>query len=75
MLENEIRTKVESAFDDGEVNLMIEGNRLTIRVISSLFHGLNAVKRQQRVYACINQWLASGEIHAISIEAKTPDEI
>lgn len=42
-------------------------------IVSDAFAGLNAVKRHQRVYAAVAALMGS-EIHALSIEAKTPAE-
>lgn len=33
------------------------------------------VRREQRVYGCLKDLLASGELHAVTIQAKTPLEV
>ncbi|MXY89954.1 MAG: BolA/IbaG family iron-sulfur metabolism protein, partial [Gammaproteobacteria bacterium] len=38
------------------------------------FAGLNAVKRQQKIYAILGGHIASGAIHAVSMNLKSPDE-
>lgn len=50
------------------------GNRFEIDVVSEDFAGLNRVKRQQLVYAAIDDLIASGAIHAVTIKAATPAE-
>lgn len=37
-----------------------------------LFAGLNAVKRHQRVYACVGELM--GQVHALALHTYTPDE-
>ena len=44
------------------------------RSISERFAGLSPVKKQQLVYATVNQHIASGAIHALSMQTFTPEE-
>ena len=44
-------------------------------VTSEEFEGLSLIKRHKLVYASVNAQIASGELHALSIVAKTPAEI
>ena len=43
-------------------------------VVSEAFDGLNTLKRHRLVYACVNDEIASGELHALTIIASTPSE-
>ena len=43
-------------------------------VVSDEFDGLMTIKRHKLVYACVNDEIASGELHALTIVAKTPAE-
>ena len=45
-----------------------------ISVVGDLFEGLNAVKKQQLVYAVINEHIASGTIHAVNMKTLTRAE-
>ena len=45
------------------------------QVVSDEFTGLSLIKRHKLVYACVNNEIASGELHALNIVAKTPPEI
>jgi len=51
-----------------------DGRHYQAIVIAEQFAGLSAVKKQQLVYATINAQVASGEIHAISLQTLTPAE-
>lgn len=51
-----------------------DGRHFQATVISEQFAGLSLVKKQQAVYATINPQIASGEIHAISMQTFTPAE-
>jgi acid stress-induced BolA-like protein IbaG/YrbA len=43
-------------------------------VVSAEFEGLSRVRRQQAVYAALGQRIQSGEVHALSLKAYTPEE-
>lgn len=44
-------------------------------IISDVFSGvLSKVKQQQMVYAAINEYIASGELHAIAMKTYTPEK-
>ena len=45
------------------------------QVISDEFTDLSLIKRHKLVYACVNNEIASGELHALTIVAKTPAEM
>ncbi|WP_298188550.1 BolA family protein [uncultured Pseudomonas sp.] len=41
-------------------------------IVSEQFAGLNAVKRHQKVYACLGDFM--GQIHALALHTYTADE-
>tara|TARA_R110000868_G_scaffold178613_2_gene418361 strand:+ start:588 stop:884 length:297 start_codon:yes stop_codon:yes gene_type:complete len=41
-------------------------------IVSEQFAGLNAVKRHQKVYACLNDFMS--QVHALALHTYTPDE-
>ncbi len=43
-------------------------------VVSPQFAGMNAVKKHQTVYATVRDQIDSGEVHALSIRAFTPED-
>ena len=51
-----------------------DGSHFMVRLIGDRFNGLSTLKRQQQIYACVNEQIASGEIHALTIKALTPVE-
>jgi BolA family transcriptional regulator, general stress-responsive regulator len=50
-----------------------EGRHFTVRVVSAAFNGLSRVARHRLVYDAARMLIAEG-IHALAIEARTPDE-
>ena len=73
-LQTRVSDAVRGSFADADINVEVEGNRSMIVVTSDAFEGLNRVKRQQAVYAAINDFIQSGELHAVSIVARTTAE-
>ena len=49
--------------------------KFVANVVSEAFAGLTPIKRHKLVYACVNDEIASGELHALTIVAKTPSEL
>ena len=70
----DIEARLRDALGDAEVTVDGAGNRFEIDVVSDDFDGLNRVKRQQVVYAAIEDLIASGAIHAVTIRAATRAE-
>jgi acid stress-induced BolA-like protein IbaG/YrbA len=75
MQPKDIKHLIESRLKDSEA--IIEGNdgkHFTATVICSQFTGKNRVQKQQLVYATLNEFIANGSLHAISIKTFTPEE-
>ena len=82
-----IRGKLEEAFrptrldivDQSHLHLGHAGapdggeSHFRVGISTSAFEGKNRVERQRLVYACLADELA-GQVHALSVSAKTPDE-
>ena len=71
-MQEEIVSRVQSAISDAVVNVSVDGNRALIEVESPFLADLSRVKRQQTVYACIEDVISSGELHAVTIKATVP---
>ena len=41
---------------------------------SPAFEGKRPVQKQQMIYACLNELIASGELHAVSMQTYTPSQ-
>ena len=70
----DIEARLRDALGEAEVAVDGDGNRFVIDVVSDDFEGLSRVKRQQAVYAAIQDLIASGAIHAVTIRAATKAE-
>lgn len=45
-----------------------------VTIINQCFAGKSLLQRQREVYACVNDLIASGELHALSLKTHTPEE-
>jgi len=65
---------LRAALPDCEIGVSGGGGKFQVTATGAAFAGLNAVKRQQKVYAVLNEHIASGAIHAVSMKLRTPAE-
>ncbi|OGV27859.1 MAG: hypothetical protein A3F18_03260 [Legionellales bacterium RIFCSPHIGHO2_12_FULL_37_14] len=70
--------KIESLLkeDKDVANAIVTGDgyHFDAIIVSDAFAGLSRVARQQKVYAKLNAWIKSGELHAISLKTYTKQE-
>jgi len=71
MQANDIQKLLTDSIATSHIDVHLEGNHAHLVVVSNEFDGLNPVKRQQRVYACLNDVIASGAIHAVHMKTYT----
>ena len=69
-----IADAIRERMPDARVEVLVDGNRAQITVISADFEDMSRVRKQQAVYACIDAFIADGSLHAVSIRALTPDQ-
>ncbi|GAA0200525.1 MULTISPECIES: BolA family protein [Kangiella] len=70
----DIKKLIEQEINTTELRVDGDGSHFQVIVVSEQFEGLRAVKKQQMVYAAVNEHIASGDIHALTIKAYTPQE-
>lgn len=65
---------IQQGIPDAQVSVEGDGYKYETTVISATFEGLNTLKRHQAVYAAVDSAITSGDLHALTIHAKTPSE-
>ena len=50
------------------------GAHFNLRIVSARFAGLPRISRHRLVYDALRTWMAEG-VHALAIDARTPDEV
>ncbi|TGD75337.1 BolA/IbaG family iron-sulfur metabolism protein [Mangrovimicrobium sediminis] len=75
MQREEVIARIEAAVPQAQ-EIKVEGADcdFTAVVLSEGFAGVSPVKRQQQVLAAFADVIASGELHALSVRALTPEE-
>ncbi len=70
-----IRSLLEQHFPESEhIEADFEGSYLNVTIVSDVFVGLTPLKKQQRVYAALNERITSGEVHAVNMKTLTPEQ-
>ena len=63
----------DSAKHAGHVGARSGGGHFNVQIVSAEFSGKSLVERHRMVYSALGDAMQS-DIHALSIQAKTPDE-
>jgi BolA protein len=64
----------ESARHAGHAGALSGGGHFIVRIVSEAFQGKNLIQRHRMIYDAVDDLLHT-EIHALSIQAKTPQEL
>ncbi|OWL90844.1 BolA family protein [Halopseudomonas aestusnigri] len=73
MQSNEVKALIESRLEDARVEVEGEGCNFQLNVISDTLAALSQVKRQQQIYALLNDYIADGRIHAVTMKFYTQE--
>ncbi len=68
MQADEVKKLVEEAIAGTRAEVEGEGCNFQLNLYSDELLGLSPVKRQQAVYAVLNQYIADGSIHAVTMK-------
>ncbi len=75
MTPDRIEQLIAERMPDARIDVSGDEGKFVANVVSDAFEGLTPLKRHKLVYACVNDEIASGELHALTIVAKTPAEL
>ncbi len=73
-LELLIRERVAPKFAFQELEIEVQGNKAMLVMSAPELAGLSPVKQQQAVYACVQDLLADGRLHALSMRLTAVEE-
>jgi len=74
MQNDEIKALIEAGLEGCEAIVTGDGSHFQAIVISEGFAGESTLNKQRNVYATLGDRITSGEIHALTIKAYTPEE-
>ncbi len=71
---DEIKNMIQSKLANSSVEVTGDGRHFEAIVVSAVFEGMGLLARQRAVYGTLDDHIHNGNIHALSIKAKTPSE-
>ena len=72
---DQIQQIIAQGMPDAAVEVSGGEGKFVANVTSDAFADLSLLKRHKLVYACVKDEIASGELHALTIVAKTAAEL
>ena len=70
-MEDTIEKRIMSAYPDASVKVALSGRNAEIRISSVTLSAFSKVQQQKKIYACIDDLISDGVIHAVSIKIAT----
>ena len=74
MQPDEVKQLIEQGLKDSQATVAGEGKNFDLCVVWEGFAGLAPVKRQQAVYAALQEHITAGNLHAITMRTYTAAE-
>jgi acid stress-induced BolA-like protein IbaG/YrbA len=71
---SEVQQLIAAGLPGAQVKVSGDGSHFEAVVISPEFEGKSLLQRQKMVYASVHAHITSGELHALSIKAYTPEQ-
>ena len=67
-MEHTIEDRIMSAYPDAAVKVALSGRNAEIHIISVTLSAFSRLQQQKKIYACIDDLISAGAIHAVSIK-------
>tara|TARA_Y100001980_G_C14453568_1_gene236978 strand:- start:16 stop:228 length:213 start_codon:yes stop_codon:yes gene_type:complete len=67
-MEDMIEERVVTAYPDASVEVALSGRNAEIKIRSVTLSAFSRVQQQKGIYACIDDLISAGAIHAVSIK-------
>lgn len=72
---DDLQQLLNQAYPNAQVDVQGDGTHFFITLIDDYFENLSLIKRQRDVYSYLQAYIDSGELHAVSMNVKTPNEV
>tara|TARA_B100000513_G_scaffold120671_1_gene53183 strand:- start:138 stop:359 length:222 start_codon:yes stop_codon:yes gene_type:complete len=66
---------LKSKFPEADISFEGENCNSKVLIVSEKFEGLNSLQRHKLVLNALKDYFQSGELHALSLSAKSPSEL
>jgi|TARA_Y100000996_G_scaffold304403_1_gene241651 acid stress-induced BolA-like protein IbaG/YrbA len=73
-MEEIIKKVLNENIDESIISVSGSEAKYTVEIASDMFLGKNTIDRHKIIYALLDEYIKSGEIHALTIKAYTLDE-
>ena len=67
-MESTIRERILLAYPDATIQVNLSGRNAEIQIESVTLSSLCRLQQQKKIYACIDDFISEGVIHAVSIK-------
>ncbi len=75
---NEVKEKIKNILENNfkKSKILVSGDesKFVVEITSNEFLNKSTIERHKMIYALLNDFISSGEIHALTIKSKTFDE-
>jgi acid stress-induced BolA-like protein IbaG/YrbA len=75
MTVDEIKQRLLSGFENADITIDGDGCNCSAMIVSDEFEGVSLLNRQKKVLALVSEEIKSGELHALTIKARTNSEL
>lgn len=75
MNEQDLIARIKGIYPDAEISVAGENCSFEVHVTSPAFAEMKSLQRQRSIMTLFNDEITSGELHALSVKAKTPEEL
>ena len=69
-----VKALLQAQWPGCSVEVEGDGRHFNLVIIDDVFDGARKIKRQQMVYAVLNEHISAGTIHAVNMQTFTPAE-
>jgi acid stress-induced BolA-like protein IbaG/YrbA len=74
MNDQDLINRIKQLYPDAQISVSGESCSFEVNVTSPAFGKMKSLQRQRSILTLFNKEIASGELHALTVHAKTPEE-
>ncbi|MCU7943248.1 MAG: BolA/IbaG family iron-sulfur metabolism protein [Candidatus Thiodiazotropha sp. (ex Cardiolucina cf. quadrata)] len=75
MNQQDLINRIKDLYPDAEVTVSGESCSFEVNVTTPSFDNMKSLQRQRSILTLFNKEIGSGELHALTVRAKTPEEL
>jgi acid stress-induced BolA-like protein IbaG/YrbA len=75
MNEQDLISRIQGIYPDADISVAGENCSFEVNITTTAFAEMKSLQRQRSILTLFNDEIASGELHALTVKAKTPEEL